>query len=780
MNFPPVLPKKRAISLRKCARTITQSKSHEGLARRPKSKFRVICRSAIVMLTWSGFSAFGTVYNSDGSAQNVQYVHDNLAQGGDTITVPAGTFTWTTGVHITKAITLQGQGIGTTIVTDAYASSSPLISVTLVASFVTRITGIEFQDGGGSLKLGGYLSFTGSNTNGGRMRLDHCKSNNVNGMITVQTCLGVIDHCDLYRGNLGANTIVIHDKSWNGGNNGDSSWSDATQFGSGNFLFIEDCTYTDATTNQSGITDGYEGARFVVRHSQINNGTVQTHGTESNGRPRGSRAIEVYNNTFTGSNINRFLGGVRSGVGLFHDNQASGYWSPNTTFDAVNYRDEDYFVPWGGADGLDVWDVNSAPSATFTATSVGTQTCTVSGTSWSTNQWVGYTIRKDNLGGFNGSYPWTSIWFATVTGNTANTVTWNSACFSTMTMNVGDTFKFYRVNQVVDGVGRARGDLLVDVQTNTTSSVTLPASTIPVVSTSGFPPPYQNMSITSSSTGFFSCTGISGNSFTGCTGGTGSFPSGSTIRSVKDSVTGTETAPNQVTEPCYAWNNIDEHGNQVPLFPHSVTVRVGEHIINGQAMPGYTPYIYPHPLVSGDPPGTPTPTPTASPTPTSTFTPTPTPTASPTPTSTFAPTPTPTPPDPSPTPTPFTPTPTPTPGCNHSITSNDATWDMGIAGSYQITVGNSNHLRSYNATGLPPGLTVHTNNGVISGTPTTIDTYSVTLSAVYNNCTAFKTVTFTVVQATPSPTPTASPTPTPTPTGTPMPTPTPRHGPRHR
>jgi hypothetical protein len=35
-----------------------------------------------------------TVYYSDGSAANVQLLHDTLAQDGDTITVPTGTFTW--------------------------------------------------------------------------------------------------------------------------------------------------------------------------------------------------------------------------------------------------------------------------------------------------------------------------------------------------------------------------------------------------------------------------------------------------------------------------------------------------------------------------------------------------------------------------------------------------------------------------------------------------------------------------------------------------------------
>jgi hypothetical protein len=66
----------------------------------------------------------------------------------------------------------------------------------------------------------------------------------------------------------------------------------------------------------------------------------------------------------------------------------------------------------------------------------------------------------------------------------------------------------------------------------------------------------------------------------------------------------------------------------------------------------YTPFTYPHPLVTGAQP-TPTPTPTPTPKPTPTPTPTPKPTPTPTPTPKPTPTPTPTPrPTPTPTPTP--------------------------------------------------------------------------------------------------------------------------------
>jgi hypothetical protein len=158
---------------------------------------------------------------------------------------------------------------------------------------------------------------------------------------------------------------------------------------------------------------------------------------------------------------------------------------------------------------------------------------------------------------------------------------------------------------------------------------------------------------------------------------------------------------------------------------------------------------------------TPTASATFTPTATATFTPTATATFTPTATATFTPTATAT----------ATATATPTAGCNHSITSGDRTWFVGVAGSYQITV-DSGNPKNYSAVGLPPGLNVSTQTGVIAGTPTTMGTYPVALSAHFSNCTATKNVTFTVASPTATPTPTATATATATPTAAPTATPT--------
>src|SRR5438552_7448193 len=76
-----------------------------------------------------------------------------------------------------------------------------------------------------------------------------------------------------------------------------------------------------------------------------------------------------------------------------------------------------------------------------------------------------------------------------------------------------------------------------------------------------------------------------------------------------------------------------------------------------------------------------------------------------------------------------------------------ATGTTGVAFTYQIVA--SNCPTSYNATGLPSGLTVNTSTGLISGTPTTAGTYSVTISATNSGGTGSATLTLTIDPAKP-------------------------------
>jgi hypothetical protein len=453
------------------------------------------------------------------------------AADGDTVAIPGGTATWTRTLRVRKGITLQGAGVGTTIIRDA-VQSDQLIDWTLAAGYASRLTGIEFQDGGrinGGAAPGGVLHVDGSNTDGSTFRWDHCYWNNINGSPVLDTVIGVIDHNTFY---VARNAIMLYfyGTHWNGGDFGDGSWAVPANYGSSQFTFVEDCTFTFNVGGLGTMTDAYAGARFVIRHNTIHDGVLNNHGTESTGRVRGSRCYEAYNNTYIGSGWNKFVAGCRSGGVLFHDNSISGYWGNNATAALGNYRTHMTFVPWGGADGANPWDDNYSTiyfTGTASTNSSGTAV-TVSGSpGWTTNQWVGYSIRRlTNVGGLN------TVTFALINSNTSNTITYSGNggyAVPSLAFTSGDSLEIRRIRNVMDGIGRGGGSL------------------------------------------------ISGNSPI--------MPAGWN---------------DQITEPCYAWNNPITDGGGFAVFgPVDPTVRINEHYFNNTPMPGYAPYTYPHPLVAG-------------------------------------------------------------------------------------------------------------------------------------------------------------------------------------
>jgi len=477
------------------------------------------------------FQCGATVYQSDGSAASVQGLQ-NAVLDGDTITIPSGTFTWSTRVNITRAITLQGAGVGQTIIRDA-VQNDKLLQVTLVPGQLTRITGIEFRDGGRTNVQpapAGIIHVDGSNTDGSRFRMDHCRWNDLNGYMVTDTVIGVLDHNEVVIGNHVLEWLYPYCSRWNGASYGDGSWAAPVNWGSGDFLFIEDNTLTSTnTTYEASFTDCFGGARIVARHNMVTRGLFANHGTESPGRSRSCRAMDIYSNTIDLMNVNRYVSGCRGGTILFHDNTVLHAGGAQALATLSSFRMVGSFFPWGGADGTNGWDKNNAGNPFYTGTVSSASGCsvTVAGSPWTANQWAGYTIKR-SAGGFG-----------YIDSNTSNTITFRQNIFGQcQSFSAGDVFTINKVDQSLDQAGAGVSALISG--DNPT------------------PPP-----------GF-----------------------------------------TQGVDACYSWNNTNDGAPFNSFNAETSNIRAGTHFFANTQKPGYTPYTYPHPLVTNGPSPSPSPSPT--------------------------------------------------------------------------------------------------------------------------------------------------------------------------
>ena len=136
-----------------------------------------------------------TTYNSNGTVDNIRSIHDNQAHHGDTITIPAGTFSWNSPLNITKGITLQGAGIGnTTISADPLAANGTLVRISCGSNFVSmsNISWIGNAAAQGATVVVGN-SIHDVNIN---YRLHHMSFLvNKRGLLLLGKCEGLVDHC---------------------------------------------------------------------------------------------------------------------------------------------------------------------------------------------------------------------------------------------------------------------------------------------------------------------------------------------------------------------------------------------------------------------------------------------------------------------------------------------------------------------------------------------------------------------------------------------------------
>jgi hypothetical protein len=316
----------------------------------------------------AGISALrcgAAVYQSDGSAASVQGLH-NAVLNGDTITIPAGTFTWNTQVRITKNITLSGAGQGATVIVDNVPKTSGDTSIPMLFTGITgnlRITGFTVhgmaQDTNNANK--GTIVVRGTTHS---MRIDHVTFDQPGtGAIHLNGPWGVVDHC-YFNEPTGRNGVHV-----GGSGFGDESWEAPTNLGSGEGVYIEDCTFIGSGGGSGSAVNAHEGGRVVFRHNTLHDQNTGGHGTEGD-RYRGMRSYEIYQNTFTAENLimDKCIQ-LRGGTGVVWGNVARGAAGTSGTgyknfVVGLNFRSfTNYNTHFGSCIGSNPWDQNSADYA---------------------------------------------------------------------------------------------------------------------------------------------------------------------------------------------------------------------------------------------------------------------------------------------------------------------------------------------------------------------------------------------------------------------------------
>lgn len=280
-------------------------------------------------------SSGGTVNAASASEAHVQAAIAS-ASVGDTVVVPSGTGTWNT-LSLNKAITLQGAGIGSTVITLGTGNS-----ISKQSTGVTRMHGFTFNRSGGGNAAHGF-TISGGWTSAEPVVIENCRHNvSSSGLYQVSVIGGLVfAKCSFY--GLWDDSFI---RPKIPGNN--ESWQADDTLGARDTngrrnIYVEDC-YFYGGTNQ-GI-DADDASRFVCRYNRFDYGSFNSHGLDTS--DRGVRHWEVYGNAFRNNAAGGHTGSssiddisnqnwaiwIRGATGVifnnYLDNLANSFWGPKS------------------------------------------------------------------------------------------------------------------------------------------------------------------------------------------------------------------------------------------------------------------------------------------------------------------------------------------------------------------------------------------------------------------------------------------------------------------
>jgi hypothetical protein len=290
--------------------------------------------------TGLGYTVTGKTYSTNGSEEDVRAA-TKAAADGDTIQIPAGSFTWKKpGVTVNIGVSILGAGASKTTITAPTSENGSWSAINLNSdSANASISGIAFN---------GFYAITvqGSSKSAIYHIHDCIFSCGTKQGVLLQLAgngNGLIDHCSFTGGN---GSEIIHNMGM-GADDSVAGWQNNVSPGTINAVYIENCTFNkDPAKGQyfwgTSAIQSYYGAITVCRDCILNACQIDQHG---NVGLVGARWWEFYNNTFyTPPNMNQSnYFALRGGSGVVFDNHVSG--GPNTGGGEIELYSDDRTNP---------------------------------------------------------------------------------------------------------------------------------------------------------------------------------------------------------------------------------------------------------------------------------------------------------------------------------------------------------------------------------------------------------------------------------------------------
>jgi hypothetical protein len=213
----------------------------------------------------------------------------NSANNGDTVIVPNGSCTWTSGVTISgKAIHLTGQSSGGVVITHSVAMY--LLTITESSAGSVQVSNLTFQGGGG----GEHSILLEPATNGRPILIHNNTWRGSIDAIRTATNRGVIYSNSIDTGGVDKSFVQCKPEGL-----GFASWESPDTMGSKDStgdhnLYVED-NKINRVPLQAFDSDG--NCRIVVRYNTFTDSGYTSHGPDTG--TYGNRHTEIYNNTFS-------------------------------------------------------------------------------------------------------------------------------------------------------------------------------------------------------------------------------------------------------------------------------------------------------------------------------------------------------------------------------------------------------------------------------------------------------------------------------------------------